>query len=402
MHSYAPNYLPRLQSYQRELLDRLELLVNIDSGTGQIEGISSIMSYLEQWLRDIGFAVELHPSDLYGKNLVARRQGQGGGYLRLLLIGHVDTVYPQGSVAIQPFHMRDGVAFGPGVIDMKSGVLQGIYTLQALVESGFEEYSELILVFNNDEEVGSAGSATLIREIAQQVDVGLVLEPSRAIEVVTKARKGADKYVMDVFGVPAHSGAEPNRGRSAVIEMAYKMIAVHSLNSMFPGVTFNVTRISSSEQLNVVPDAARCHISVRAYTERGLDLAAEALEQIAKGCSIPGTQTRLKRIRGRIAYEATPKIMRLVEMAQVEAQGLGIDLVAESKGGVSDGNLLMEVGVPALDSLGPAGGGMHDLKREYLRVDSIPVRGALLAGLIHSLCLSDFTGKNHPLVQGII
>lgn len=402
MHCYAPNYLPRLQSYQRELLDRLELLVNIDSGTGQIEGINSIMSYLEQWLRDIGFAVELHPSDLYGKNLVARRQGQGGGYLRLLLIGHVDTVYPQGSVAIQPFHMRDGVAFGPGVIDMKSGVLQGIYTLQALVESGFEEYSELILVFNNDEEVGSAGSATLIREIAQQVDVGLVLEPSRAIEVVTKARKGADKYVMDVIGVPAHSGAEPNRGRSAVIEMAYKMIAVHSLNSMFPGVTFNVTRISSSEQLNVVPDAARCHISVRAYTERGLDLAAEALEQIAKGCSIPGTQTRLKRNRGRIAYEATPKIMRLVEMAQVEAQGLGIDLVAESKGGVSDGNLLMEVGVPALDSLGPAGGGMHDLKREYLRVDSIPVRGALLAGLIHSLCLSDFTGKNHPLVQGII
>ena len=396
MHNYAPNYLPRLQSYQRELLDRLELLVNIDSGTGQIEGVNSIMSYLEQWLRDIGFAVALHSSDLYGKNLVARRQGQGGGHLRLLLIGHVDTVYPQGSVAIQPFHMRDGVAYGPGIIDMKSGVLQGIYTLQALVESGFEEYSELILVFNNDEEVGSAGSAPLIREIAQQVDVGLVLEPSRAIEVVTKARKGADKYVMDVMGVPAHSGAEPNRGRSAVIEMAHKMIAIHSLNSMFPGVTFNVTRISSSEQLNVVPDAARCHISVRAYTERGLDLAAEALEQIAKGCSIPDTQTQLKRIRGRIAYEATPEITRLVEMAQVEAQGLGIDLVAESKGGVSDGNLLMEVGVPTLDSLGPAGGGMHDLKREYLRVDSIPVRGALLAGLIHSLCLSDFTGKNHP------
>src|SRR5260370_1943767 len=149
MHSYAPNYLPRLQSYQRELLDRLELLVNIDSGTGQIEGINSIMLYLEHWLRDIGFAVELHPSDLYGKNLVARRQGQGGGCLRVLLIGHVDTVYPQGSVAIQPFHVRDGVAFGPGVIDMKSGVLQGIYTLQALVESGFEEYTDPILLLNN-------------------------------------------------------------------------------------------------------------------------------------------------------------------------------------------------------------------------------------------------------------
>jgi len=390
MYSYAHNYLPKLQTYQRELLQRLELLVNIDSGTGQAEGINVIMSYLEEWLSDIGFEVALHSSDHYGKNLVARRQGIGG--LRLLLVGHVDTVYPEGSVAIQPFNMRDGMAFGPGVIDMKSGVLVGIYALRALVETGFEEYGEIVVVFNNDEEVGSPGSTPLLREIAQQVDVGLVLEPSRSFEFVTKARKGADRYVMEILGVPAHSGAEPNRGRSAVIELAHKMIAIHNLNSLFPGVTFNVTRISSREQLNVVPDSARCHISVRAYNEHGLDLAAAALEQIAGGCSIPDTHTHLTRTRGRIAYEATPEIMRLVGMAQVEARDLGYDLVAESKGGVSDGNLLMEAGVPTLDSLGPVGGGMHDLKREFLRVDSLPVRGALLAGLIRHLSLSESTG----------
>jgi glutamate carboxypeptidase len=396
-HTHAQNYLSKMQSYQHELLQRLELLVNVESGTGQTEGVNAIMSFLEQWLSDIGFAVTLHHSDAYGDNLVARRQGKG--HLRILLVGHVDTVYPQGSVTTQPFHMRDGIAFGPGVIDMKSGVLMGIYTLQALVETDFAEYGELLIVFNNDEEVGSAGSAPLLREIAQQADVGLVLEPSRSIEIVTKARKGADRYVMDVVGVPAHSGAEPNRGRSAVVELAHKMIAIHNLNSMFQGVTFNVTRLSSSEPLNVVPDAARCHISVRAYNEHGLDLAAAALEQIAAGCSIPGTQTRLIRTRGRIAYEATPQVMRLVEIAQVEARGLGFDLIAERKGGVSDANLLMEVGVPALDSLGPVGGNMHDLKREHLRVDSIPVRGALLAGLIHSLCLSEYTGKNHSHEQ---
>src|SRR6266699_3695224 len=133
---------------------------------------------------------------------------------------------------------------------MKSGVLMGVQILQALMETGFEEYGELIILFNNDEEVGSAGSATLLREIAQQVDVGLVLEPSRSIEIVTKARKGADRYVMDVVGVPAHSGAEPNRGRSAVVELVHKMIAIHNLNSMFQDVTFNVTRSGSSEQLN--------------------------------------------------------------------------------------------------------------------------------------------------------
>ncbi len=390
MHNYAQLYLPRLQSYQDELLQRLELLVNIDSGTCQIDGINAIISHLEQWLSDIGFTVTVHNSTSYGNNLVARRIGKG--HLRLLLVGHVDTVYPPGAATVQPFHVKDGIAYGPGVIDMKSGDVMGLYTLQALIESGFEEYKELIFVFNNDEEVGSTGSAPLLREIARHVDVGLVLESSRSIEIVTRARKGAEKYELEVVGVPAHSGAEPNRGRSAVIELAHKMIAIHHLNSVFPGVTFNVTRISSSELLNVVPDSARCHISVRAFNQRGLDHAATALDQIAAGCSIPGTHTRLTRIRGRAAYEATPQVLRLVEIAQSEAKGLGIDLISEAKGGVSDANLLMEVGVPTLDSLGPVGGGMHDLNREHLRVDSIPLRSALLAGLIHKLCLSEYTG----------
>ncbi len=390
MHSFSQLYLPILQSYQNELLQRLELLVNIDSGSGQIDGINSIISYLKQWFSDMGFSVTLHNSPMYGNNLVARRAGKG--HVRLLLVGHVDTVYPQGAVAAKPFHIQDGIAYGPGVIDMKSGDVMGLYALQALLEAGFEEYKELIFVFNNDEEVGSTGSAPLLRATARHVDVGLVLESSRSMEIVTRARKGAEKYELEVIGVPAHSGAEPNRGRSAVIELAHKMIAIHHLNSVFPGVTFNVTRISSSEPLNVVPDSARCHISVRAFNQRGLDLAATALDQIAAGCSILDTQTRLTRIPGRAAYEATPQVMHLVEIAQSEAKGLGIDLISEAKGGVSDANLLMEVGVPTLDSLGPVGGGMHDLNREHLRVDSIPVRGALLAGLIHTLCLSESTG----------
>ena len=390
MTSFSQIYLPKLQSYQNELLQRLEILINIDSGSGQIDGVNAIISHLQQWFSDIGFTVTLHNSTPYGNNLVARKTGKG--HLRLMLVGHVDTVYPQGAASTKPFHIQDGIAYGPGVIDMKSGDVMGLYALQALVESGFEEYKELIFVFNNDEEVGSPGSAPLLRDIAHQVDVGLVLESSRSLEIVTRARKGAEKYELEVVGVPAHSGAEPNRGRSAVIELAHKMIAIHHLNSVFPGVTFNVTRISSSEPLNVVPDSARCHISVRAFNQRGLDLASAALDQIAAGCSIPDTHTRLTRIPGRAAYEATPEIMRLVEIAQSEAKGLGIELKSETKGGVSDANLLMEAGVPTLDSLGPVGGGMHDLNREHLRIDSIPLRGALLAGLIHRLCLSESTG----------
>ena len=397
MHTFAQIYLPTLRSYQEELLARLQLLVNIDTGIGQSEGIEQVMNYLQAWVSELGFRVSLRPAGQYGPNLIASRPGKG--HVRLLVVGHVDTVYGPGAATMQPFQIRDGLASGPGIIDMKSGVLMGLYAVKALIDMNFEEYGEITLLFNNDEEVGSPGSASLFREIAQHIDVALVLEPSRSADIITRARKGADKYIMDVTGVPAHSGAEPHRGRSAVIELAHKMIAVHQLNSMFPGVTFNVTRISSSEALNVVPDAARCHISVRAYDEHGLNLAYETLEQIASGSSVPGTHTRLTRTRGRAPYTATPEIIQLVEEAQQEGQALGLNIVAESKGGVSDANLLVGAGVPTLDSLGPVGGGMHDLNREYLRIDSLPVRGALLAGLIHRLSLSECTGKDQTLEQ---
>ena len=397
MSTFAQIYLPILQSYQAELLARLETLINIDSGSGQSEGVGQIMQRLQAWISELGFSVSLHATEPYGPNLLARRSGKG--HTRLLVVGHVDTVYARGAATARPFHIRDGLASGPGIIDMKSGVLMGIYAVRALIETNFEEYGEITLLFNNDEEVGSPGSAALFRELAPRIDVALVLEPSRSAEIITQARKGADKYVMEVSGVPAHSGVEPHRGRSAVIELAYKMIAVHQLNSTFPGVTFNVTRISSSEALNVVPDAARCHISVRAYDEHGLNLARETLEHIALGSSVPGTQTRLSRTRGRTPYTATPAILSLVEQAQEEGKGLGLNIVAESKGGVSDANLLVGAGVPTLDSLGPVGGGMHDLNREYLRIDSLPVRGALLAGLIHRLSLLESTGQDRTLDQ---
>jgi glutamate carboxypeptidase len=262
-----------------------------------------------------------------------------------------------------------------------------------LIESGFDNYGELCVVFNNDEEVGSRGSAPLLRDIARQVDVGLVLESSRNGEILTHARKGADKYVLEVRGVSAHSGAEPHKGRSAVVELAHKILAIHHLHTLFPGVTFNVTRLSSTEPLNIVPDMARCHISVRAHTDEGLNRAANALEQIAAGCSVPDTSTTLTRAPGRRPYRATPEVMQLVQMAQIEGEALGWRIISEGKGGVSDANLLMEAGIPALDSLGPVGGGMHNLALEHLKLGSVPLRGALLAGLIQRISLSKLTGR---------
>lgn len=389
--TYAQTYLPLLQSYQEEYVQRLAQLVNIDSGTGQVEGVQRIMDLLEQWLSELDFAVTRVPSPGFGDNLVARRKGRGTR--RLLLVGHVDTVYPAGSAALHPFTITDNVAYGPGVIDMKCGVVLCLHTLRALAEQGFTDYAELCVIFNNDEEVGSPGSAPLIREVASQVDVALVLESARALEVLTPARKGVDKYILEVRGVSAHSGAEPQKGRSAVIELAHKMLAIHNLHTLFYGVTFNITRISSSEPLNIVPDMARCHISVRAPSLRSLELAATALNQIVSGNSVPDTHSILTRIAGRRPYEATPAVLQLLSAAKREGEALNIPITGEPKGGVSDANLCMEVGTPSLDSLGPIGGGMHNLQREHLKLASVPIRGALLAGLISQLCLSEFTGQ---------
>lgn len=385
--TYAQTYLPRFQAYQHELVERLATLVNIDSGTGQVEGVNRIMAHLQQWLDDLHFTVTLHARESFGYNLLARRKGKGRR--RLLLVGHVDTVYAPGSAQTQPFTIREGIAYGPGVIDMKSGIMLICYALRALTEAGFEDYAELCVVFNNDEEVGSPGSASLLREIAPQVDIGLVLESSGSLEKLTHARKGVDTYKLEVYGIPAHSGAEPHKGRSAVIELAHKMLAIHNLNALSKTVTFNVTRISSSEPLNIIPDVARCSVSVRARNQYGLDMAADALGQIAAGRSVPDTKTTLTRMPGRPPYEATPELMQLMSMAQAEWMALGLHLVSGVKGGVSDANLLMSMGIPTLDSLGPIGGNMHNLQLEHLRLDSIPLRGALLAGLIQHICQSD-------------
>ncbi len=393
--TYAQHYLSYLQNYQPEMLERLETLVNIDSGTGQVTGINEIMKYLERWLRDLGFTVSIHSTEPFGDNLLARFKGRGGP--RILLVGHVDTVYGPGSAQKRPFVMQNGVAHGPGVIDMKSGVIMGLYALRALLESGFDSFGELYVVFNNDEEVGSAGSGTLLRDMARQADYGLVLEPSHAMESVTHMRKGADKYVLEVRGISAHSGSDPQKGRSAVIELAHKMIAIHNLNALLRGVTFNVTRLSSTEPLNIIPDMAACHVSVRAFSQQGLDKAASMLEQIASGRSVPDTHITLTRIPGRRPYQATPQVLELVTIAQAEGQALGATIRPEPRGGVSDANLLMEAGVPTLDSLGPIGGHMHNLDHEHLQVESLPQRGALLAGIIQHLCLSKFTGHEPSL-----
>ena len=382
--TYAQRYLPLFHSYQAEYLRHLETLVNIDSGTGQVGGIEEVVGYLKYWLAELGFTATLHPVDHYGPNLVAHRQGKGTK--RVLLLGHVDTVYNTGAAQSHPLTLQDGRAYGPGVLDMKSGVLLGVYAARALIEAGFEDYGELIMLWNCDEEVGSPGSELLVLELAQQADVGLVLEPGRSLNQVTVARKGADKYILSVTGVAAHSGVEPHKGRSAVLELAHKILAIQNLHALFPNVTFNVTRLNSTERLNIVPDHASCWITVRAFSKEMLAAARLALEQIVLNCSVPDTRASLELNPGRRPYETNAEIRQMFSLACEEGEAVGLHLEGITQGGVSDANGLMEAGLPTLDGLGPVGGGEHNLDLEHVLLDAIPLRGAVLAGLMQRIC----------------
>jgi glutamate carboxypeptidase len=215
-----------------------------------------------------------------------------------------------------------------------------------------------------------------------------VLEPAGKAGSLTHARKGTDKYTLTVQGLAAHSGVEPYKGRSAVVELAHKIIAIQNLHALFPGMTFNITRLKSSEALNVVPDMAQCMISVRAFSKRGLEVASQALHTIVDSVTVPGTTATLHYHPGRPPYESNSQIARLVTFAQQEGEPLGLTLKAEPKAGVSDANFLIDAGVPALDTLGAVGGGMHNLSLEHMKIESVPLRGALLAGLVRHTCLA--------------
>src|SRR5215467_6159788 len=236
------------------LLDDLRSIVDIDSGSYTPDGIAAVADYLEPRIAALGATVERVDGGALGPSLVARFSGSGQG--QMLLIGHMDTVFPAGEVAERPFRVADGRAYGPGVLDMKSGLLVALYALQLLHEAGETPFATLTFILNSDEEIGSPASRELIRAGAQSADVALVLEPTADVERLTVARKGVGMYRLVIEGVSAHAGVEPTKGRSAILELAHKIVAVHALNGSLDGLTLNVGVVAGGERPNVVADHA--------------------------------------------------------------------------------------------------------------------------------------------------
>jgi len=379
----------------RESLDRaytayladLERLVNTDCGSYTKRGVDVIGRWTAERLRELGAHVTAHPNDLdLGDTVIGEFEGADPTGPTLLCIGHMDTVFDEGVAAERPFRIEGGIATGPGVTDMKSGLLAGLYAIGAVRSAlGGLPLARLVFIANPDEEIGSPASTPHVRRIAAESDVCLVFECARANGDIVSSRKGTIDIVITLDGKASHAGVEPEKGRSAILEAARLITDLHALNGRWPGVTVNVGVVEGGTRPNVVAERCQLQVDVRSVTREGLEAVEAAIAELtAESRAVPDVTMTVEESSRHWPMEKLERSGRLADAAIAIAAGLGIDLRDAATGGASDANTTAGMGVPTLDGLGPIGGLDHS-PGEYLEVASIVPRTTLLAGLIASI-----------------
>ena len=363
-------------------LAELETMVNIDCGSYTPDGVNRIADLVTDALRADGAVTERIPhrpadgATQLGDLVVGQFDGDGP---RILLIGHMDTVFDPGTVAERPFRLDGDRAVGPGVTDMKAGLLAGLHAIAALHESGARP--AITFVANPDEEIGSPFSTPHIRRLAPGHDAVLVLECARANGDIVSARKGIADYHLTLTGRAAHAGVEPEKGRSAILEAAHQVVALHGLNGRWPTVTVNAGVIHGGTRPNVVAERCELQVDLRAATTDAFDAAAAEVARLAWEPTVPGVAIDLRQIASHPPMEKTAASARLVEHAVAIAAELGFALHDAATGGASDANTTAALGIPTIDGLGPVGGDDHSVD-EWLDVTSVAPRTTVLAAII--------------------
>jgi glutamate carboxypeptidase len=371
-----------------DFIEALREMVNIDCGSYTPEGVNLVADLCEGRFRSHGWKVERTrhvPTDgepQLGDLVVGRLEGVGGP--RVLMVGHTDTVFDPGTAAERPFRINGERAMGPGVSDMKGGLLTGFFATEVLLEAGFDGFGRITFVCNPDEEIGSPFSRAHIQELAKDADVAFVLEGARENGDIVSARKGVSDYLIEVSGRAAHAGVEPERGRSAILEAAHKTITLQALNGRWPGVTVNVGVVRGGTRTNVVPASCAIEVDVRSPREDTLQAAEAEIERIAAEHTVEDVSVSVTRGGWHRPMEKKEGGAKLAAIAIQVAAELGFELKDAATGGASDANTISAAGVPTLDGLGPIGGDDHAPK-EWLDLTSVVPRVSLLAGLVSRL-----------------
>ncbi|HYE88057.1 MAG TPA: M20 family metallopeptidase [Vicinamibacterales bacterium] len=375
-----PNiHLDYCRANQEWLLDFIEGLVAIESPSDDPAAVNRCGVELEQRLRSIGGAVTRVSSATAGDHL---RVEFGGGSRQLLLLGHFDTVWPVGQLARMPLQRDGGKLFGPGVFDMKAGIGLATLATRAVVERGQLGDCAIVMLWTTDEEIGSRTSRALIESEASKSDAVLVFEPSLPGGALKTSRKGVGEFEIIARGVSAHAGLDPDKGVSAIRELARQLIAIETLQEPARGVTLSAGLIRGGTRVNVVPAEARAMIDARAITRADADRLQRAMHALQP--QLPGARLEVTGGFERPPLERTADVVRLFEAAKSVAAAIGIVLEEGAAGGGSDGNLTAALGIPTLDGIGAIGDGAHAI-HEHVEIDALIPRAATVAGLLEVL-----------------
>jgi glutamate carboxypeptidase len=372
-----------LANRQREILALTRALVEAESPSGDEAGSKAVVSLIAAAARNIpGVTIERVSSDGYGEHLRIKAFNGSNMSHPIVILGHTDTVHPRGAIEARPWRVEGNRAYGPGVFDMKANCALGVEVIRACANLTNGTVPPVVLLLTCDEEKGSFSGRSLVEAEAKRARAVLVLEPPARGGRVKTGRKGTAMFTVTARGLAAHAGLEPEKGASAVLEIARQIQRLHEMNDPVTGVSVNVGVVRGGTVSNVVAAEATAEIDIRFRTH---DDALQIQERLA---SLRPFDNRVDLIvEGEInrpPLERNEKVLSLYERARAISKLLEYDLGEAQVGGASDGNFAAAVGASVLDGLGVMGDGAH-AAHEHVIIDDIPTRGALLAGLIASL-----------------
>ena len=376
--------LKTLQAQEKPLLRLLRQFVEMESPSTDKAAVDRFGESVAAVVRDFGAAVRFVPSRATGNHLRAEfRLAPHPQGRQILLLGHLDTVWELNTLARMPFRIRDGRAYGPGIFDMKAGIVMGLYALAALRQHGAAVNQKVVMLLNADEEIGSPSSHAVTKREARRSAAALVLEPAFGLKGALKtARKGTGEFEIRVLGRAAHAGLEPQKGVNAIVELARQLLRIESFADAKRGITFNCGMIRGGTRGNVVPEHAAATVDARVF--RAGDQAV--VEKKMRSLRPLHRKAKVAVVGGfnRPPLERTAEVGALFDRARRLARPLGIRLSEASVGGGSDGCFTSALGVPTLDGLGAVGDGAH-AEHEQIVIDEVIRRTALLAHLIRDI-----------------
>ena len=368
-----------------DFIKDLETLVNIDSSSDNLTGIEAVAQFFIHRLEAIGFSTCLEKLGENGVPCLEASNGPKDEMFDVMFLGHMDTVFPAGEVERRPFAADGDRVTGPGVCDMKGGLLVALHVLEALHHDGMLDQLSIGVCFNGDEEVGSGSSRPWIETHARNSRRVFVFEPCRPGHRFVLQRKGGGGYAITARGTSAHAGVEPEKGVNAAVEIAHQTIAIQRFNDHAgEGASAHVTVIHSGEKTNIIPDEARASVDVRVASKSDAAPVEAFFQSLPGHTHVPGVTLTVSGGVDRPPMEADDRTLALWRLIEAQASSLGITVQSIATGGCSDGNFTSALGVPTIDGMGPVGANAHR-EDEYVALDSIVPQIQIIASVCKAI-----------------